>query len=351
MLFKKTDAAVPGNGANGGNLRPGAGAESTLVDVATIGTEKHQARPERGGKWLVYLVVAVVVFLIVGLSGTRTTRVVRTKRQSPARISMVPLEIDCVRVVSSPNSTVVDGAAEELNRVGFLGTVSVQSTGLDPENHKRGCFEAHREAHIWAVESGCTYTLVVEDDVVFAEDMGAVWADVGALLQSGRPVDTVWLGYVGIRIDSIIDNPGIVALQKPMLSHAIVFSAETSRRIVGLPPWHPHQVSVLEAYDVALWHTGATRIGATFGVWPPAAAQLPSRATSKSLDKNGFQDWVKGFAGMKAFGLAASGRCSPVYQLSNVMAHVLSPIMAFSPDAVSLNSVYTCDTVEDLSGT
>lgn len=351
MLFKKTDAPAPGNGANGGNLRPGTGPESTLVDVAAIGTAKHPARPERGGNWLVYLVVAVFLFLIVGFSGTRAERVNRNIRRDTIRVSMVPPEIDCVRVISSPSSTVLDGAVKELNRVGFLGTVSVQRTGLDPENHKRGCFEAHREAHLWAVKSGCTYTLVVEDDVVFAEDMGAAWADVGTLLQSGRPVDTVWLGYVGIRIDSILDTPGIVALQKPMLAHAVVFSAETSRRIVGLPPWRPQNVSVLEAYDVALWHTGATRIGATFGVWPPAAAQLPSRAASNSLDKNGFQDWVKGFAGMKAFGLAASGRCSPVYQLSNVMAHVLSPIMAFSPDAVSLNSVYTCDAVEDLSGT
>ena len=351
MFFKKTNPPVQSIGANGGNLRPGAGPESTLVDVAAIGTEKYQAHTERRGKWIVYLAVAVFLFLIIGFSGAHTERLIRTARQSPVRVSMVPPEIDCVRVVSSPNSAVVDGAVDELNRVGFLGTVSIQSTVLDPESHKRGCFEAHREAHAWAVESGCTYTLVVEDDVVFAENMGAVWADIGALLQSGRPVDTVWLGYVGIRIDSILESPGIVALQKPMLAHAVVFSAETSRRIVGLPPWRPQKVSVLEAYDVALWHTGATRIGATFGVWPPAAAQLPSRAASNSLDKNGFQDWVKGFAGMKAFGLAASGRCSPVYQLSNFMAHVLSPITTFSPDAVSLNSVYTCDTVEDLSGT
>ena len=354
MFFKKPDAPVQSIGANGGNLRPGAGTESTLVDITTLGTEKSRYHTETKGNWLIYLLVGVAIFFVIGFTGTHMGHVSRKVRKnigSGVRVSMVPPEIDCVRVVSSPNSTVVDGAADELNRVGFLGTVSIQSTVLDPESHKRGCFDAHREAHAWAVESGCTYTLVVEDDVVFAEDMGAVWADIGALLQSGRPVDTVWLGYVGIRIDSIMEFPGIVALQKPMLAHAVVFSAETSRRIVGLPPWRPQKMSVLEAYDVALWHTGATRIGATFGVWPPAAAQLPSRAASNSLDKNGFQDWVKGFAGMKAFGLAASGRCSPVYQLSNVMAHILSPIMAFSPDAVSLNSVYTCDTVEDLSGT
>ena len=251
----------------------------------------------------------------------------------------------------SPNSTVVDGAVDELNRVGFLGTVSIQRTVLDPESHKRGCFEAHREAHAWAVESGCTYTLVVEDDVVFAEDMGAVWADVGALLQSARPVDTVWLGYVGIRIDSILESPWHHPAPK---AHA-----GPRRRVLGrnVPEncW-TSAVAPTESVGPRGVRRGPVAHGRdpdrrNLGVWPPAAAQLPSRAASNSLDKNGFQDWVKGFAGMKAFGLAASGRCSPVYQLSNVMAHVLSPIMAFSPDAVSLNSVYTCDTVEDLSGT
>lgn len=353
MFFKETAVPRPGNGADGGNPRPGAGAESTLVDVAVIGTEKYQARPERGGRWLVYLLAAVLIFLIVGVSGAhmgRTSRKVRRSSKAHVRVSMVPPEIDCVRVISSPNSTVVDGAVDELDRVGFLGTVSVQKAVLDPENHKRGCFEAHRAAHTWAVESGCTHTLVVEDDVVFADNMGAAWADIGTLLRSGRPVDSVWLGYVGIRIDSIAGFPGIVALQKPMLAHAVVFSAETSRRIVGLPPWRPQTMTILEAYDVALWHTNATRTGATYGVWPPVAAQLPSRSASYSLDKNRFQDWVKGFGGMRTFGLAASGRCSPIYQFSNFMARVLSPFASFTPDARSLNAAYTCDSVEDLSG-
>jgi len=334
--------------------QPGTGAESTLVDVAVIGTGKYQARPKRDGRWLVYLAAAVLGFLILGLSGAqpgRTTRTVRRNSEPHVRVSMVPPEIDCVRVISSPNSTVVDGAVDELDRVGFFGTVSVQRAVLDPKNHKRGCFKAHRAAHIWAVESGCTYTLVVEDDVVFADSMGAAWADIGTLLRSGRPADSVWLGYVGIRIDSMADFPGIVALQKPMLAHAVVFSAETSRRIVGLPPWRPQNLSILEAYDVALWHTNATRTGATYGVWPPVAAQLPSRSDSYSLDKNVFQDWVKGFGGMRVFGLAASGRCSPIYQLSNFMASVLSPFASFTPDAQSLNKAYTCDSVEDLSGT
>ena len=158
MFFKKTNAPVQGIGANGGNLRPGTGPESTLVDITTLGTEKSKYNTETKGNWLIYLLVGVAIFFVIGFTGTRmghVSRKVRKNIDSRVRVSMVPTEIDCVRVVSSPNSTVVDGAVDELNRVGFLGTVSIQRTVLDPESHKRGCFDAHREAHAWAVESGC----------------------------------------------------------------------------------------------------------------------------------------------------------------------------------------------------
>ena len=330
------------------------GSNPTLVDISTIGAPHANLPPSSknaSSKWLFYVLLLVAVILIFGVAVPHTSRVARSTQWAGAELSAptyyVPPELDCVRVVSSVNSTVLAGALAELHRIGLRGEASVQTPLLDPENHKRGCHNAHVKAHQWAVDNGCKYTLVVEDDVVFARDMTAAWKSIDALFRSQRIIDTVWLGYVGIRLDET-DTPGIVHLQKPMLAHAVIYSQDTSRRIVGLPPWRPQNLSILEAYDVALWHEGATRLGATFGVFPPAAAQLPSRPSSLSLDKNGVQDWVKSFVGMRVFASLSYKTCSGFYRLSPYLSAILGLFMTMPPDSLSLQSVYTCNTTTPL---
>ena len=332
--------------------RPPVHEEVVTVDSAVIkeDTKDPVVRRTDGASWLYYVLLLVAVVVLFGISlppASHVRRPTRSLYPEDTPRYYIPLELDCIRVVSSANSSVLPGALEELSRIGLSGSPSVQTPVLDPENHKRGCHAAHVTAHRWAVESGCAYTMVVEDDVVFADDMSEAWAAVDRLFRSGRTIDTVWFGYVGIRLDPT-DVEGIVHLQKPMLAHAVIYSRETSRRIVGLPPWRPQQPSILEAYDVALWHSEATRVGSTFGVYPPAAAQLQSRPSSLSLDKNGFQDWVKSFAGMRAFAFLAYGTCSSLIRLSPYISDVLDRFMYMPPDSKSVQTVYTCNTTVPL---
>ena len=320
-------------------------AEVPLVEQASRTPVLELPPKNHGAKWLYYIFLIVAIILIFGLSIPPASRVSRPVRRAAGREPRyyIPPELDCVRVVSSPGSSVLPGALDELHRIGLYGTPSVQEQRLDPENHKRGCHNAHVEAHRWALESMCNYTLVIEDDAVFADDMTDAWTSVARLFRSGRPIDTIWFGYVGIRLDAT-EVKGIVHLQKPMLAHAVIYSRDTSRRIVGLPPWRPLSISVLEAYDVNLWHSGTTRVGATFGVYPPAAAQLPSRPSSLSLDKNGVQDWIKTFVGMRFFATLSYGTCSSFYRLSPYLSAILGTMMDMPPDSLSLQEIYTCNT-------
>ena len=248
--------------------------------------------------------------------------------------------------MSSPNSTLVDGALDEVARIGLGGSrVSVQSLPLDTVSHKRGCYNAHVAAHAWAVENGCRSTLVLEDDVVFADDPEAVAQPITRLIESGVPFSTLWLGYTAIRVDPVAGVPGTVYLQKPMLAHAIVFSRQASERIAAFPPWTAQDPSILSAYDVALWHRNVTDIGATFGADPPVAAQLASRPQSYSLDKNWFQDLLKTFNGMRIFNFFARERCSTLYRFSPAAERVMGLFTTFSADTRSIHRVYTCDDV------
>ena len=319
--------------------------EVPLVEQASRTPVLEPLPGKRSPRWLHYIFLIVASILLFGLLLPPASRVSRPVRRAADRDShyYIPPDLDCVRVVSSPTSGVLPGALDELRRIGLHGPPAVQQLRLAPANHKRGCHNAHLEAHRWAVKSNCTHTLVIEDDAVFADDMTDAWTSVARLFRSGRPVDTIWLGYVGIRLDAT-SVPGIVHLQKPMLSHAVIYSRDTSRRIVGLPPWRPRSVSVLEAYDVNLWHSGATRVGATFGVYPPAAAQLASRPSSLSLDKNGVQDWIKTFTGMRFFASLAYGTCSSLYRLSPYLSAILGTVMEMPPDSLSLQKIYTCAT-------
>ena len=304
--------------------------------------------------WLIYIIYGTLFVLVVGFMvsvGARLRRkepVLGSHHHRGAR-SPGPAFIDCVRIVSSPNSSLVDGAVNEVWRAG-LGTrrVSVQQLPLNPASHKQGCFEAHREAHRWAVSQGCQTTLVVEDDVVFADNIADRWGPVASLVESGTEWDTVWLGYVGIRIDPVQKFPGLVHVQKPMLAHAVLFSRATSERILALPPWEHHELSILEAYDVSLWHSNATRPRFTFGLDPPAAAQLPSRPESYSLDKNAASDFFKTFWGMSMFNYWARRACSPMYQLSAPISRAIGAFVALSPDTTSIQHVYTCNDIEIL---
>ncbi len=303
--------------------------------------------------WFIYLIYVVLFVLVVGFMVSVGAELKRP-RPDPGLHQRAPRDnglefIDCVRIVSSPNSSTAEGAIDEVWRAGLRPRkFSVQRLKLNTDSHKKGCFDGHREAHRWAVAHNCKTTLVLEDDVVFVDNIENRWEPVATLINSGAEWDTLWLGYVGIRIDPAPEFPGIVHLQKPMLAHAILFSRATSERILALPPWKRLNLSILEAYDVSLWHSNATRLRYTFGVDPPLAAQLSSRIESYSLDKNADSDFFKTFWGMGVFNYWARKSCSSMYQLSPAISRIIGTFSKVSPDRMSLQHVYTCDGVEPL---
>jgi len=295
------------------------------------------------GRWLIYLIGVTVgiVLLSAGLSGYWV-------RPAPGRGRRAsPPPIDCVRVVAAADT--VDRAADAVEALVAAGIdpdiVKVHRSARDPESHKRGCYTAHRAVHREARAAGCGTTLVVEDDARFSADVGAAWDILDAA--GPRGFDTLWLGYLALQLDTVDTNPpGLVALTKPMLAHAVVFSAEASARVANLPDWTPHpaSASILEAYDVALWYQNATRANHTVGVYPPVAYQLPSSPESLSLDKQAFVDWIKGETGIRLMAAAAVDRCLFLFQhsISAVVAGVLRNVISLSPDSVSLGDLYTC---------
>lgn len=222
--------------------------------------------------------------------------------------------IECVRVISGNRSKYRETAVRELARVG-LAEVSVQVEALDSGSHKRGCQNGHVRAHQWAVQRGCRSVLVVEDDVVFTEQVQPAWDGLTAFLESGTRWDAVFLGYTAIRINATA-FPRLAVLEKPMLTHAVLFPIETSRRIAGMPPWAPQpaELSITEAYDVHLWYTGVIAQSATYGVYPPMAGQRWSQRTSFSRDKNAALNWGKSLAGMRYLNWLAYGKCTRYFE-------------------------------------
>ena len=258
---------------------------------------------------------------------------------SPPRVGVSPSSIDCVRLISGATSVWRSSALSELSRVGFPPSrVSVQTEELDRHSHKRGCHNAHVRAHAWAVSTGCSVTLVVEDDVVFLDDMSASWdaVDAAFLFPGSAFPDVVWLGYTAVRIDRLRGESGrgfnvgtnLALLQKPMLTHAGVYPVSTSRRIVAMPAWRdpPPHLSVTGAYDVHLWYTGVTRVGRIYGVFPVCAGQRGSQSASYSRDKNPFQDWAKTLRGLRWLNWLSVGRCTAVYTHGGAFASALGRV-------------------------
>lgn len=306
---------------------------------------------ERKPRWLLYLLGAVIAVLFVygTFSSCKTTTrrgLERRKRSVDAPIETPPEWIDCVRVVGSKGTPeVAAGAVAELVSLGFKKeTIVVHLSQRDPESHKRGCYTAHRAVHAAAVANGCGATLVVEDDVVFSDTIERAWADVDA---ARGKFDTMWFGYIALRIDPEPTlPPGIVTALQPMLAHAVLFSAEASRRVARLPDWEARAAneSIFEAYDVALWDRKVTEQDRTLGVYPPVASQLVSREESLSLDKQPFLDWTKSEAGLALMAAASYERCLFIFRgaTASMVATVLSRFIALSPDAISLAAAYKC---------
>lgn len=252
--------------------------------------------------------------------------------------------IDCARIIYSNGSKYLPRARAELARVGFPDA-SVQMEVLDPQSHKRGCHNGHVRAHRWAVENDCRRTLVVEDDVVFAEDVTEAWAAIAAQMATAAQWDAIFLGYTASRIEAA-NTSGIVTLEKPMLMHATVFPYETSRRIAKLPPWKPasREVSVTDAYDVHLWYGGVLRPERTFGVYPAVAGQRPSQSASYSKDKNFVLNWGKSIRGMRFVNAMAYGRCANIYQWAASTANWLEwmRLIENGDDWRATSRVFTC---------
>lgn len=233
----------------------------------------------------------------------------------------------CVRVLSTVPSPLV---VSELARVGFSG-YSVQVSARVPgaeRAHKRGCYAAHVAAHAWAVSQNCSLTLVVEEDAVFSAEASAdaVWS---AASEPG--METLWLGYHASAVYPV-GRAGLVRLEKPMLAHAVVFSAAASARIAALPRWRRRGVSIYEAYDVALWHDAGLK---TTGVYPPMAGQ---RWSGRSV----YLDWSKSLTGMAVVNWFSDNRCSALLAGSSYVARFLGLFMALPDDAYSLRVAYRC---------
>ena len=265
--------------------------------------------------------------------------------------------VDCIRLISAETSAYTDTAVAELVRVGFEeAAISVQVEKLDPISHKRGCFEAHRRAHAAAVEMGCRYTLVAEDDIVFPDSVAAAWAAAERFfrIKEYGSWDALFLGYTAVRIDDAPDYRGIARIQKPMLSHGVIFPIETSRRIAALPEWEPQKnsrLSILEAYDVALWHSGTLSPTATYGLYPPLAGQRGSQKSSLSLDKNRIVDYGKSVAGLKRLAWFSHGRCAKAWAAGGSAGVILwkAGLIDSVDDWLGVSKMFDCKDVLDLS--
>lgn len=258
---------------------------------------------------------------------------------SPPPIDILP-PIQCVRVISGNQSAYREQAVAELLRVGF-DDVSIQIEELDPGSHKRGCHNSHVRAHRWGVERNCRTLLVVEDDVIFANNIGPAWAALDVFMRTERDWDAVFLGYSALRIDPT-QLTGVVRLQKPMLMHAVVFPLSTSRRIVAMPPWAPAPagLSITEAYDVKLWYAGIVSNG--FGLYPAVAGQRSGQTTSFSRDKNFILNWAKSLTGLGWINWLAYESCAPIYRYAGAASRLLKGVIDGADDWESTARVFTC---------
>lgn len=245
----------------------------------------------------------------------------------------------CVRVISTVASP---PAVSELARIGFPPPVSVQVSGRVSSHteraHKRACYTAHVAAHAWAVSQNCSLTLVVEEDAVFSADASHKYGTAEAIWSAAsRPgIETLWLGYHASAVappgTSRESLPATVRLEKPMLAHAIVFSAAASARVASLPRWRRRGLSIYEAFDVALWHDAGLT---AHGVYPPVAGQ---RWSGKSV----YLDWSKSLSGMAVVNWFSYDRCSALLARSSYVARFVGLFMALPDDAYSLASAYRC---------
>ena len=258
----------------------------------------------------------------------------------PPPIELLP-PIQCVRVISGNQSVYRHLAVAELRRVGFDEEISIQIEELDPVSHKRGCHNSHVRAHAWGVKRRCQTLLVLEDDVIFAEDVRPAWAALSHFMRTEQHWDAAFLGYSAIRIDPT-DHAGVVKLQKPMLMHAVVFPLSTSQRIVAMPPWAPAPpgLSITEAYDVYLWYAGI--VSNAFGLYPAVAGQRTGQTTSLSRDKNFILNWAKSLTGLGWINWLAYKNCAPIYRYAGSASKVLQGIIDGADDWVSTAKVFTC---------
>ena len=259
----------------------------------------------------------------------------------PVFFAAVYATVDCVRVITSPTGGAA--AVAELTRIGFrdvsvgrlplLSAHSGRSSPAGERAHKRGCYTAHVAAHAWAVSRNCTSTLIVEDDVVFSGVTAAEISSAVSSLESAGQFETLWLGYHASSVVPLAGPAGLAELRKPMLSHAVVFSAAASARIAALPRWRRRATSIYEAYDVALWHDASLR---AHGVYPPVAGQ---RSSGKSL----YLDWSKSLSGQRALGVFSYNRCSRVFgSYASRVAQLVGLFMTLPDDAYSLIHAYRC---------
>lgn len=240
-------------------------------------------------------------------------------------------------------------------RVGFPGA-SMQIETLDRESHKRGCHNAHVRAHAWGVKNNCSTLLVVEDDVVFKNNMDRDWRALAEFLRTAAEKNVKWdaffLGYTAVRVDDTV-IPGIARIQKPMLLHAALFPIETSRRIVAMPPWKPQpkELSILEAYDVHLWYAGLASKTATYGIYPSAAGQRHSQKISFSQDKNPFQNWAKSISGLLWMDRFAHGKCTKIWSAGGEAGIILWKLSLIESvdDWMAAAKVFGCADILNLS--
>jgi GR25 family glycosyltransferase involved in LPS biosynthesis len=300
-----------------------------LPSKCPLGPHCKKVSITKGQKWVL---VALGLYFLVRTVG----------QTEPPFFASPP--IDCARIIYGNGSQYLARARAELARIGFPDA-SLQMEVLDRASHKRGCHNGHVRAHRWAVNNGCRASLIVEDDVVFADDLTEAWDAINRLLATPERWDALFLGYTALRIDAA-NTSGIVYLEKPMLMHATIFSHDTSRRIAEMPPWRAARkdLSVTDAYDVHLWYSGVLRPERTFGVYPAVAGQRPSQSASHSKDKNFVLNWGKSLPGMRFVNALAYGRCANIYQWAASAANWLEWVRLIEngDDWRATSRVFTC---------
>ena len=190
-----------------------------------------------------------VVYASLGLPPV----VVEGKRTLPS--------IDCIRIVALEDSPMVAVLSKELKRVGLMDSrVAVHYSKRDAREGA-GCWNAHVAVWKNLTASGCTNSLILEEDATFRWSRFLRSTQIEKFIALNQPYDTLQLGmwHNGITVGSVPIlipdfKPGYTStsytpfpkvpcvarsIGEPGSSHAYIISQKAARE--WRPEWQPHR--------------------------------------------------------------------------------------------------------------